>query len=189
MGQKYFPFFVDISGYQVLVVGAGTIALRRTSALLRFGSRVTVVAPRIREEFQDLQAEYGEAQLRLWQKCFASGMTEGFDLVLSATDSRKTDHSVWEACKKHGIWVNVASDQSLCDFRFPALIEKEEIVAGVTSNDNDHRSVRSISAKIRETLETENRNIDRAEKADYSRPECRESKTAAGQAGREGRNQ
>ena len=37
--QRYFPFFVDISEYRVLVVGAGIIALRRTSALLRFGTR------------------------------------------------------------------------------------------------------------------------------------------------------
>lgn len=49
--QRYFPFFVDISEYRVLVVGAGIIALRRTSALLRFGTRVTVVAPDIRAEF------------------------------------------------------------------------------------------------------------------------------------------
>lgn len=53
--QRYFPFFVDISEYRVLVVGAGIIALRRTSALLRFGTRVTVVAPDIRAEFQALQ--------------------------------------------------------------------------------------------------------------------------------------
>lgn len=52
--QRYFPFFVDISEYRVLVVGAGIIALRRTSALLRFGTRVTVVAPDIRAEFQAL---------------------------------------------------------------------------------------------------------------------------------------
>lgn len=53
--QRYFPFFVDISEYRVLVVGAGIIALRRTSALLRFGTRVTVVAPDIRAEFQALR--------------------------------------------------------------------------------------------------------------------------------------
>ncbi len=59
--QRYFPFFVDISEYRVLVVGAGIIALRRTSALLRFGTRVTVVAPDIRAEFQALQAQYGRS--------------------------------------------------------------------------------------------------------------------------------
>ena len=164
--QRYFPFFVDISEYRVLVVGAGIIALRRTSALLRFGTRITVVAPDIRAEFRALQAQYGQEYVCLQQKKFTPGMTTGYDIVLAATDSPKTDHSIWEECKKHGIRVNVASDQTLCDFRFPALIEKDNIVVGVTSNDGAHRDVRDISARIRETLGTENRNIDRAEKQD-----------------------
>lgn len=187
--QRYFPFFVDISGYRVLVVGAGIIALRRTSALLRFGTRVTVVAPDIRAEFQTLQAQYGEDRIRLEQKDFASGMTNGYDLVLAVTDSPDTDHRVWEECKAHGIRVNVASDRSLCDFRFPALIEKDEIVVGVTSNDNDHRNLREISARLREMLGAENRNIDKAVKQDGKGSGHRRNGAAAGEAGSERRNQ
>ena len=71
--QRYFPFFVDISEYRVLVVGAGIIALRRTSALLRFGTRVTVVAPDIRAEFQALQAQYGQEYVCLQQKAWYLG--------------------------------------------------------------------------------------------------------------------
>ena len=93
--QRYFPFFVDISEYRVLVVGAGIIALRRTSALLRFGTRVTVVAPDIRAEFQALQAQYGQEYVCLQQKKFTPGMTTGYDIVLAATDSPETDHSIW----------------------------------------------------------------------------------------------
>lgn len=187
--QRYFPLFVDISEYRVLVVGAGIIALRRTSALLRFGTRITVVAPDIRAEFQTLQAQYGEDRIWLEQKNFAPGVTKGYDLVLAATDSPGTDRRVWEECKKHGIRVNVASDQTLCDFRFPALIEKDEIIVGVTSNDGDHRNVRNISARIRETLGAENRNIDKAVKQAHRGSGHRRSSAAAGEADREGRNQ
>ena len=116
-------------------------------------------------------------------------MTTGYDIVLAATDSPKTDHSIWEECKKHGIRVSVASDQTLCDFRFPALIEKDNIVVGVTSNDSDHRNVREISARIRETLETENRNIDRAEKQDSKESEYQRKEMSAGRTGSEEKNQ
>lgn len=187
--QRYFPLFVDISEYRVLVVGAGIIALRRTSALLRFGTRITVVAPDIRAEFQTLQAQYGEDRIWLEQKNFAPGVTKGYDLVLAATDSPGTDRRVWEECKKHGIRVNVASDQTLCDFRFPALIEKDEIIVGVTSNDGDHRNVRNISVRIRETLGTENRNIDRAEKQDSKESEYQRKEMSAGRTGSEEKNQ
>ena len=55
MENKYLPFFVNITGKKVLVAGAGTIALRRVSALLRFGAEVTVAAPEMRPEFSVLQ--------------------------------------------------------------------------------------------------------------------------------------
>ena len=83
-----------------------------------------------------------------------------YDLVLTATDSGETDQRIWEACKMHHVWVNVASDQTLCDFRFPALAETEELVVGITSNNGDHRKVRKVSAQIREVLETENYNLE-----------------------------
>ena len=160
MEQNYFPFFIDITGKKVLMAGAGSIALRRVSALLRFGAVITVVAPQMREEFQILQQKYGTERLRLEQKECGPEHIKGYDLVLTATDSTKIDRMIWETCKKQHIWVNVASDQSLCDFRFPALAETEELIVGITSNTGDHKKVRSVSAQIRKVLETKNYNLD-----------------------------
>ena len=67
MESRYFPFFIDMTGKKVLVAGAGSIALRRVSALLRFGAVITVVAPQMREEFQKLQQQYGTEHLHLEQ--------------------------------------------------------------------------------------------------------------------------
>lgn len=157
---KYFPFFIDITGKKMFLAGAGKIALRRASALLRFGAELTVVAPEIREEFYELQKRYGEKHLQIVQQVCTPELLKGYELVLAATDSRPTDRMIWEICKKNHIWVNVASDQTLCDFHFPALIETDEIVTGVTSNSGNHRKVREVSARIREVLDAENKNID-----------------------------
>ena len=43
--MKKFPFFVDISGWKIVVIGAGTIGTRRIRSLLPFGCEITVVAP------------------------------------------------------------------------------------------------------------------------------------------------
>ena len=111
-------------------------------------------------EFLQLQQRYGRKRLELIRSPFMHGMTRGYELVLTATGDTQADREVWEECKKHRIWVNVASDQALCDFRFPALIEQEGIVAGVNSCDNDHGKVREVSAKIREALGTVDDNLN-----------------------------
>ena len=47
----YFPFFVDLSGRKCLIVGGGTIALRKAQSVLEYGAVVKVVAPCICDGF------------------------------------------------------------------------------------------------------------------------------------------
>lgn len=152
MDNRYFPIFIRMDQKQVLLIGAGNIALRRAKGLLNFGAVLTVIAPRIHPEFVELQKSYGEKSLKLVQREFMPGEIENFDFVLSATDDSQTDVCVCQECKEKKIPVNIASDQTLCDFQFPALIEQDNIVIGVNSGGSDHRKVRSISARIRELL-------------------------------------
>ena len=51
--MRYFPLFIDIEGKQILVVGAGKIALRRVQTLLQFGAHIRVIAKEIPEEQQE----------------------------------------------------------------------------------------------------------------------------------------
>ena len=59
--MAYFPFFVDLNGKTGLIVGGGAVALRKARKLLPYGPRLTVVAPALRPEFQELE---GVALLR-----------------------------------------------------------------------------------------------------------------------------
>ena len=56
--MSYFPFFVDISDRECLIVGGGKIAYRKACAVLKYGAKVLVVAPEICEEFELLKKEY-----------------------------------------------------------------------------------------------------------------------------------
>ena len=50
----YFPFFIDIAGADGLVVGGGSVALRKVEKLLPYAPRLTVVAPDIRPELEEI---------------------------------------------------------------------------------------------------------------------------------------
>ena len=53
--MAYFPFFVDLSGSRGLIVGGGAVALRKVQKLLPYGPELTVVAPELRREFEELE--------------------------------------------------------------------------------------------------------------------------------------
>ncbi|MFQ5467315.1 MAG: bifunctional precorrin-2 dehydrogenase/sirohydrochlorin ferrochelatase, partial [Kiloniellaceae bacterium] len=57
--MRYFPVFFDLNGRSCLVVGGSEAAARKVRLLRQAGAHVTVVAPRLGAELDDL-ARRGE---------------------------------------------------------------------------------------------------------------------------------
>lgn len=148
--SRYFPIFIDLSEKTCIVYGGGTIAARRVSGLLRFGARVTVYAVRLGEDLQELSLTYPKT-LVLREQPYQPGIPDA-DFVFSCTDDRCVDEAIHKECRKRGIPVNIASDRSLCDFYFPALVEQEDMVIGICSGGRNHRKVREFAARLREWM-------------------------------------
>src|SRR5205807_504290 len=52
--MEYLPVFLRLDGHPVVVVGGGTVALRKAAWLRRAGARVTVVAPGVHAQIEAL---------------------------------------------------------------------------------------------------------------------------------------
>ena len=150
--SRYFPLFVDLEGKKITVVGGGAIATRRIRALLEFGARITVIAPKVTEELGQL-AEKGRLVWR--QAAFhpddPGAFADAF-LVLAATDQKEVNLAVWEKCRELHIPVNLADDREKCDFYFPGIATGGGIVAGITAEGRDHRLAREATEQVRELL-------------------------------------
>ena len=55
-----YPLLLNLQDRPVLVVGAGSVALRKTRSLLNAGARVTLVAPQIHPDLLALQTQHSE---------------------------------------------------------------------------------------------------------------------------------
>lgn len=149
--SRYFPLFVNLEGKKVVVYGAGAIGSRRILALLEFGCRLTVAAPEASEEVRRLSVQ---GKLIWLQKKYEPGEIPGDAcLVLAAASDREVNAQIGAECREKHIPVNVSSDKSLCDFYFPGLAVKDELVAGVTAGGTDHRKAREVTEKIRALLQ------------------------------------
>ena len=149
MEHPFFPLFVDLSEKNVLVVGAGHIASRRTAAILPFAGRVTVVAPEVSPALEELAAD---GRITLLRRDFRAEDVRDAQLVLTATGDAQLDKTVVGLCRERGIPVNAASDKALCDFHFPGLARRENIVVGVNAGGSDHKAARAVTEQIRELL-------------------------------------
>lgn len=147
--KPYFPMFVDLSNKKVVVVGAGTIAKRRIRSLLDFTDHLVVVAPEVNRELKELEES---GRLTIAKKKYDREDLYGADLVIAATSDSQTNNDIYSVCKCMGITVNVCSDKNKCDFYFPGIARKDQIVVGVTASGADHKKAKTVIERIREIL-------------------------------------
>lgn len=166
MARK-FPMFVDISNKKIIVYGAGRIASRRVETLLAFAPLLTVVAPRA-DAF--ILRSANEGLLTYEQKAYEQGnIPEDTFMVLSATDNEAINESIYEECRRKGIPVNVCSNREHCDFQFPGIAMKDDLVIGINAGGQDHRLARAWTEKIRKEVEEDGYDGQTEKAADDSR--------------------
>jgi precorrin-2 dehydrogenase/sirohydrochlorin ferrochelatase len=126
----YYPIFLQIEAKPVLLVGGGHVALEKIGKLVEFGARVTVVAP---EVIPPVRAFIDDGRARWMARAVAPGDTEGYELVMVATDNGAVNRSVAEEARARGILVNAADDVANCDFILPSLVKRGEITIAAST--------------------------------------------------------
>ena len=147
-----FPVFIDLSTKHVVVVGAGKIAARRVAVLTQFTPHITVIAP---EVHSDIEALAAAGRLRLIRRTYETTDINDADIVLAATDDAELNATICNDCRLRDIPVNASSDRALCDYYFPGIVRKGNIVIGVTASGEDHTCAKRVTEQIRNILNKE----------------------------------
>lgn len=147
--MDYLPLFVQLKQVPVLVVGAGQVALRKTSLLCRAGASMTVVAPEIEPALAALLQEHAGTWL---QQHYRADCLEGQKMVVAATPDRAVNSAVSAAAFERGILVNVVDDPALCSFIFPAIIDRDPLLVAVGSGGRSPVLVRRVRSQIESLL-------------------------------------
>lgn len=150
MSEKpYFPMFVDLAEKKIVVAGGGKIAARRVKTLCEFAEDITVVAPRIEKELEELEQQ---GRIRVRKRCFLEEDIADADLVLAATDDHEVNEQIYEHCRERRICVNIASDKEKCDFFFPGICRQDHLVVGISASGLDHKAAAQMRRKIQSVM-------------------------------------
>ena len=162
--SRLFPVFLDISNKKIYVYGAGKIASRRVKTLLDFSPCLTVTAP---EASQTVREASEEGRLVWICGPYRPGTVPAdCCMVLAATDDGAVNEEIWRECRRKGIPVNVCSDRNLCDFQFPGIAHKDDVVIGINAGGSDHRLAKEWTDRIRREVERDGYD-DQAQKASH----------------------
>lgn len=143
-----FPLFFKLEDRKVLIVGGGDVALRKADLLSRAGACITILAPNISTDIQALLSDSKHALV--YENYNKSHMTDA-RVIIAATDDETLNHQIHADATELNIPVNVVDTPHLCDFIFPAIVDRNPIVIGISSNGKAPVLARLLRARL-ETL-------------------------------------
>lgn len=143
--MDYLPLFFDLRNTPVLVVGGGSVALRKTRLLCRAGAAVTVVSPEMIPELEKLLLQCGG---RWTQAHYQRQYLEDSRLVVAATPHQAVNEEVSRHARAAGVAVNVVDNPALSSFIFPAIVDRDPLLIGIGSGGRSPVLVRQLRARI-----------------------------------------
>jgi siroheme synthase-like protein len=146
MSFEYLPVSLSMKGRKCLVVGGGTIALRKVENLLGYDTAITVVAPEIHPQIEHLAEKSG---FTVEKREYRSPEAGAYNVVISATDNKELNQQVFEDARGSGALVNVVDDPAHCDFIFPSVLRRDCMTTAISTDGK----APFMSAQIRVLLE------------------------------------
>ncbi len=149
--MKTLPLFFDLANKTVLIVGGGDVAHRKAMLMAKAGAKLVVIAKNFDDEFVKFLNNH---QAIIHQKSYDAADLDAHQpsIVIAATDDHAVNVLVHGDCQARRIAINVVDTPALCDFIFPAIVDRDPLVIGVSSNGKAPVLARLIRAKIESSL-------------------------------------
>ena len=142
-----FPVVLDVVGRPCLVVGGGSVAVRKIRTLVEVGALVTVVAVEV-----DPAIDAIDALAAVERRPYRSGEVAGFVLVVTATGDPSVDRTVVTDARRAGVLVNGADGDHEGTVRFPAVLRRGPVTVAVSTGGTSPALARWLRDRITGSL-------------------------------------
>lgn len=148
---SYFPILVDLTKFDIIIIGAGNIGRRKIENLLEFNCKLTVIDPILSEEIIALNNN----KIKLLQRKYQKGDIPENSIVFCATGNAEIDNLIKEECEEKNALLNVADVPDLCNFIMPATIKRGDFTISVSSQGKAPFFVRETRKRLSDLFSDE----------------------------------
>jgi precorrin-2 dehydrogenase/sirohydrochlorin ferrochelatase len=146
--EPLYPVNLRLQDVRCLVVGGGHVAFGKVRGLLDARADVTVVAPELVDELDEL----GRAgEITVERRAYERGEASGYRLAITATGDPGVDGAVFEDADAAGVWINAADDPAHCSFTVPARVRRGALLVTFATGGQSP----ALAAWLRERFDAE----------------------------------
>ena len=128
------PFYIAclrLKGRPCKVIGGGALGLEKTEGLLACGGAVTVIAPEVGEELEQLARE---GSITWEQRTYAgpSDLEQTF-IAIACTDDTDVNIAIYRDAEERAMLVNIVDVPPLCNFILPAIVRTGPLAIAIST--------------------------------------------------------
>jgi precorrin-2 dehydrogenase/sirohydrochlorin ferrochelatase len=145
-----YPVFLQLKNFRCLVVGGGTVALRKVKGLLNAGALPQIISPKVNTELLSII----EQNKLVWiERKFESDDTQGFQLIIAATNDKETNATIRLEASADHLLVNDVSDPEDSNFHVPALVSRPPLMLAIGTSGEVPYLSHKLKAFFEESLQ------------------------------------
>jgi uroporphyrin-III C-methyltransferase/precorrin-2 dehydrogenase/sirohydrochlorin ferrochelatase len=148
-----YPLSLRLAGRRVLVVGGGSVALRRVAGLRAADAEVVVVSPRLTPALADMAAR---GLITAHQRAYQPGDLDGAWLVLACTNQPQVNEAVAADAERQHLWCARADDAAASAAWVPAVGRTGPVTVAVNAG-RDPRRAAELRDRLVDTVDAEGR--------------------------------
>ena len=146
--NTYYPVYIQLRDQPCVVVGGGKIAEGKVDGLLAAHAQVTVIAPDLTTQLQNLAEQ---RQITYLARTYRPGDLSGAFMVICATDRAEINHQVWQEATANRQLVNVVDDTPRCNFIAPSILRKGDLTIAISTGGK----APALAVRLKERLQQE----------------------------------
>ncbi len=143
--MEYLPIFINLRNKKCLVIGGGSVALRKINLLLKAQTKIDCIAMNFCD---DLIALSETNDIDLVAKHFEPGDIRSYSVIISATNDESLNTLVSKIAHESGTPVNVVDSPDLSSFIMPSIVDRAPVVIAISSAGKAPVLARIIRAKL-----------------------------------------
>lgn len=141
-----FPIFLSLAGKNCLVIGGGQVAERKVADLLNYDANISVISPTAGD---NIRLWFNQGLIGWQAREFRDDDLDNVFLVFVATNDTVINRGIVKQCRQRSILVNAVDDPPNCDFYVPAVVRRNSLVLGISTEGKSPM----LARKLREQLE------------------------------------
>lgn len=143
--MKYYPVFMNVKDKSCLVVGGGSVGLRKAAMLQKCGANVRVVSESFAKGSDEIPTN-----IVLEKKKYTPTDIRNAFFIFAATNNANVNQQVKRDAQQHEILCNIADAPESSDFILPSVVDRGDLVIAVSTSGKSPAMTRNI----RQVLET-----------------------------------